>query len=57
VGLLAINLGVTALVLVLSRLWIALSPAEAALLALHVLFAVTLVRAPSEPVMIEGPER
>jgi hypothetical protein len=45
--LLALNLGVTALVLILCRLWTDLPPAETGLVAIHVIFAITLIRAPS----------
>jgi len=47
-SLLAMNLGVTAVVLILFRLWVDVSPAEAALLTIHLIFAMTLLRAPSE---------
>lgn len=47
--LMAINLGVVALSFVLFRFWVDIHPAEASLLALHLIFAITLLRAPSVP--------
>lgn len=53
--LLAINFVVTAIVLFLIPLQVDLAPPEAALLALHLIFAVTLIRKPAESIQESEP--